>query len=112
MGHSARDTFAMLNEKQVQMSRKCFAMGIRIEHLQSEVNRSLYGDFAAHPALPPADYKYAVHLPNGRSLYTFCMCPGGYVVAAASEKETCVTNGMSLFARDGTNANSALLVNV
>lgn len=112
VGHSARDTFAMLNEKQVQMSRKCFAMGVRIEHLQSEVNRSLYGDFAAHPALPPADYKYAVHLPNGRSLYTFCMCPGGYVVAAASEKETCVTNGMSLFARDGTNANSALLVNV
>ncbi len=112
VGHSARDTFEMLNSRQVKMERKCFAMGMRIEHLQSEVNRSLYGGFAEHPALAAADYKYAVHLPNGRSLYTFCMCPGGYVVAAASEKETCVTNGMSLFARDGKNANSALLVNV
>lgn len=112
IGHSARDTFELLNNKQVEMERKCFAMGMRIEHLQSEVNRSLYGDFAEHPALSAADYKYAVHLPNGRSLYTFCMCPGGYVVAAASEKESCVTNGMSLFARDGKNANSALLVNV
>lgn len=112
IGHSARDTFEMLDSRHIKMERKCFAMGMRIEHLQSEVNRSLYGDFAEHPALAAADYKYAVHLPNGRSLYTFCMCPGGYVVAAASEKETCVTNGMSLFARDGKNANSALLVNV
>lgn len=112
VGHSARDTFELLNNRQVKMERKCFAMGMRIEHLQSEVNRSLYGKFAEHPALPAADYKYAVHLPNGRSLYTFCMCPGGYVVAATSEKEACVTNGMSLFARDGENANSALLVNV
>ena len=85
-------------------------MGFRLQKRWSITEQNC--DFAAHPALPPADYKYAVHLPNGRSLYTFCMCPGGCVVAAASEKETCVTNGMSLFARDGTNANSALLVNV
>lgn len=111
IGHSARDTFEMLNEKSVFMSQKSFAMGVRVEHLQSEVNKSLYGDFCSHPALSAADYKYAVHLENGRSLYTFCMCPGGYVVGAASEKNTAVTNGMSLFARNGENANSALLVN-
>lgn len=111
IGHSARDTFELLNRKNVSMSQKSFAMGVRIEHLQSEVNKSLYGDFHSHPALSAADYKYVVHLPNGRSLYTFCMCPGGYVVAAASEKESVVTNGMSLFARNGNNANSALLVN-
>ena len=111
IGHSARDTFELLNRKNISMSQKSFAMGVRIEHLQSEVNKSLYGDFHSHPALSAADYKYVVHLPNGRSLYTFCMCPGGYVVAAASEKETVVTNGMSLFKRDGKNANSALLVN-
>lgn len=111
IGHSARDTFEMLYRKNVDMSQKSFAMGMRIEHLQSEVNKSLYGDFHEHPALSAADYKYVIHLPNGRSLYTFCMCPGGYVVAAASEKDSVVTNGMSFFARDGKNANSALLVN-
>lgn len=111
IGHSARDTFEMLNRKNVAMSQKSFAMGMRVEHLQCEVNKSLYGEFHNHSALSAADYKYVVHLPNGRSLYTFCMCPGGYVVAAASEKERVVTNGMSLFARDGKNANSALLVN-
>ncbi len=111
IGHSARDTFEMLNQKAVDMSQKNFAMGVRIEHLQSEVNKSLYGIFYNHPALSAADYKYVVHLPNGRSLYTFCMCPGGYVVGAASEKNTVVTNGMSYFSRDGLNANSALLVN-
>ncbi len=111
IGHSARDTFEMLNNKNIPMTQKNFAMGVRIEHLQSEVNKSLYGEFHNHPALSAADYKYAVHLPNGRSLYTFCMCPGGYVVGAASEKESVVTNGMSLFARNGENANSALLVN-
>lgn len=111
LGHSARDTFEMLNEKGLPMAQKSFAMGVRIEHLQSEVNRSLYGDFANHPALGAADYKYAVHLPNGRSLFTFCMCPGGYVMAAASEKECVVTNGMSLHSRNAENANSALLVN-
>ncbi|MBQ8614055.1 MAG: hypothetical protein IJ416_07560 [Ruminiclostridium sp.] len=111
IGHSARDTFEMLNKKEVFMSQKSFAMGVRVEHLQSEVNKSLYGDFHNHPALSAADYKYVIHLPDSRALYTFCMCPGGYVVAAASEKNTVVTNGMSLFARDAENANSALLVN-
>lgn len=112
IGHSARDTFEYLYNSGIAMEKKIFAMGARIEHLQSEVNKSLYGSFCDHPALPPADYKYAVHLPGGRSLYTFCMCPGGYVVAAASEKNTVVTNGMSMYARDAVNANSALLVNV
>lgn len=111
-GHSARDTFGYLHSINIEMSRKVFSVGVRIEHLQQDVDRSLYGSFAGHPALPPAEYKYAVHLPDGRSLYTFCMCPGGYVMAAASEKDTVVTNGMSLFARDAVNANSALLVNV
>lgn len=110
-GHSARDTFKMLYGAKLPLAQKSFAMGVRIEHLQSDVNKSLYGSFAGNKYLPPADYKYAVHLPNGRSLFTFCMCPGGYVMAAASEKETVVTNGMSLFARDGVNANAALLVN-
>ncbi len=111
IGHSARDTFEMLHDKNVDMSQKSFAMGVRIEHLQAEVNKSLYGSFHNHPALSAADYKYVVHLPDGRSLYTFCMCPGGYVVASASEKNSVVTNGMSCFAREGANANSALLVN-
>lgn len=112
VGHSARDTFEYLCNKGIAMEKKIFAMGVRIEHLQSDVNKSLYGEFTGHPALPPADYKYAVHLPYGRSLYTFCMCPGGYVVAAASEKNSVVTNGMSLYSRNAVNANSALLVNV
>lgn len=110
VGHSARDTFETLFRRGIEMAQKGFAMGVRIEHLQSEVNRSLYGAFSDHPALSAADYKYAVHLPNGRSLYTFCMCPGGEVVAAASETESVVTNGMSFFARNGINANAALLV--
>ncbi len=111
IGHSARDTFEMLNKKNLPMSQKNFAMGVRIEHLQADVNKSLYGEFYNHPALSAADYKYVAHLPNGRALYTFCMCPGGYVVGAASEKDSVVTNGMSHFSRDGENANSALLVN-
>lgn len=111
IGHSARDTFEMLDRKNVLMSQKNFAMGVRIEHLQSEVNKSLYGDFYNHPSLSAADYKYVVHIPDGRALYTFCMCPGGYVVGAASEKDSVVTNGMSLFSRNSENANSALLVN-
>ena len=112
IGHSARDTFGYLCGEGIAMERKIFAMGVRIEHLQADVDRSLYGSFAGHPALPPAEYKYAVHLPDGRSLYTFCMCPGGYVMAAASEYETVVTNGMSCHARNAENSNSALLVNV
>ena len=112
VGHSARDTFEMLNALGVTMSRKPFAIGARIEHSQAMVNRSQYGAAASHPALGAADYKLSVHLPGGRSVYTFCMCPGGQVVAAASEAGGVVVNGMSRFARDGENANSALLVNV
>ena len=112
VGHSARDTFAMLHAAGAEMSRKPFAIGARIEHRQADVNRAQYGPAAGHPALGAADYKLAVHLPGGRSVYTFCMCPGGQVVAAASEAGGVVVNGMSLYARDGENANSALLVNV
>ncbi len=112
VGHSARDTFQMLHETGAAMSRKPFAIGARIEHKQADVNRAQYGPAAGHPALGAADYKLAVHLPSGRSVYTFCMCPGGQVVAAASEAGGVVVNGMSLYARDGENANSALLVNV
>ena len=112
VGHSARDTFQWLYEMGVTMSPKAFAIGARIEHKQSDINRSQYGRFAGHPALGAADYKLAVHLPGGRSVFTFCMCPGGQVVAAASEPGGVVVNGMSLFARDGENANSAVLVNV
>ncbi len=113
IGHSARDTFSMLKSKNIEMIRKPFAMGVRIEHLQRDIDISQYGTPADDfDFLPPADYKLAVHLENGRSVYTFCMCPGGVVVNAASEENTYVTNGMSNQARDGRNANSALLVNV
>ena len=111
-GHSARDTFEMLYRRGIPMIQKPFAVGARIEHPQSVINYAQYGEFADRPELGAADYKLAVHLPDGRGVYTFCMCPGGYVVAAASEPESVVTNGMSLFARDGANANSALLVGV
>lgn len=112
IGHSARDTFEMLCDAGVHMEQKPFSLGARIEHKQSMVNRSQYGAAADHPALGAADYKLSCHLPDGRAAYTFCMCPGGQVVAAASEEGGCVVNGMSLFARDGENANSALLVSV
>ncbi len=111
-GHSARDTFYMLKERGLKMERKPFAMGARIEHLQSDINYAMYGDSAKNPALENADYKLAVHLKNGRSVYTFCMCPGGQVVNASSEVGMVAVNGMSLSARDGKNANSALLVEV
>ena len=107
IGHSARDTFQMLLERSVPMEPKPFSMGVRIEHLQSMVNLAQYGSLEL--PLPPADYKLVQHLENG-TVYTFCMCPGGYVVAAASEKETVVTNGMSYSDRAGDNANAALLV--
>ena len=112
VGHSARDTFEMLHAMGVTLSRKPFAIGARVEHRQDMVNRSQYGAAASHPALGAADYKLSVHLPGGRSAFTFCMCPGGQVVAAASEEGGVVVNGMSRFARDGENANSALLVHV
>ena len=110
IGHSARDTFEMLYKKGVPMVAKPFSVGVRIEHLQEEINKAQYGDFAQY--LPPADYKLSTHLSNGLGVYTFCMCPGGYVTAAASEKGCVVTNGHSKSARDGINANSALLVSV
>ncbi len=112
IGHSARDTFKMLYDNGFEMTRKPFAMGVRIEHLQSEINKALYGDFASHSALKAADYKLAVHLPNGRGVFTFCMCPGGEVVNASSEERGIAVNGMSNSCRDGINANSALLVGV
>ncbi|MBR2941939.1 MAG: hypothetical protein IKB82_00945, partial [Clostridia bacterium] len=112
IGHSARDTFTMLYESCFTLIQKPFAIGARIEHPQALINRSQYGDFAQHKRLGAADYKLFVHLPNGRGVYTFCMCPGGTVVAAASEENSVVTNGMSCFARDRENANSALLVGV
>ena len=112
VGHSARDTFEMVRDAGATLSRKPFAIGARIEHRQEWINRAQYGPAAGHPALGAADYRLAVHLPGGRSVYTFCMCPGGQVVAAASEAGGLVVNGMSLYARDGENANSALLVNV
>ena len=111
-GHSARDTFEAVYEAGVVMEQKPFSVGVRIEHAQQAVNRAQYGDQASHPALDAADYKLSVHLPSGRSAYTFCMCPGGEVVCAASEESGVVVNGMSRWARDGENANSALLVGV
>lgn len=111
-GHSARDTFAMLNECGLELEQKPFSMGVRIEHAQSAIDRAQYGAAAGHPALGAADYKMACHLPNGRSVYTFCMCPGGEVVAAASEQGGICVNGMSEQARAAANANAALLCNV
>lgn len=111
-GHSARDVFALLKHRGVALERKTFAMGVRIEHLQADIDRALYGTAAGHPALGAAPYSLVAHLDNGRSLFSFCMCPGGEVVAAASERGGVVTNGASLNARDGRNANAALLVNI
>ena len=107
IGHSARDTFEMLEHSGIPMEPKPFAMGVRIEHKQRDINKAQYG--GENPALPPADYKLVEHL-EGETVYTFCMCPGGYVVAAASEEGRVVTNGMSYADRDGENANAALLV--
>ena len=117
-GHSARDTFELVRDAGVHMEQKPFSVGVRIEHPQQLINRSQYGKAADHPALGAADYKLSMHLrpqkgeEQGRGVYTFCMCPGGEVVCAASEPEGVVVNGMSRFARDGKNANSALLVGV
>ena len=111
-GHSARDVFELLRDRAVPMERKTFAMGVRIEHLQADVDSVLYGRSAGHPALGAAPYKLAVHLPSGRSAFSFCMCPGGLVVSAASEPGGVVTNGMSLSDRAGENANAGLLANV
>jgi uncharacterized FAD-dependent dehydrogenase len=107
IGHSARDTFTMLQDKGIPMEPKPFAMGVRIEQKQSTIDKAQYGKI--DPVLPPADYKLVRHL-DEETVYTFCMCPGGYVVAAASEEGRVVTNGMSYADRDGENANAALLV--
>ena len=109
-GHSARDTFYMLFEKGVTMQQKPFSIGVRIEHLQSKINSNRYGKDAKF--LGAADYKINVKTSHGRGVYSFCMCPGGFVVGAASEDGGVVTNGMSLNARDGKNANAALLCDV
>ncbi len=111
-GHSARDVFELLRDANVTLERKTFAMGVRIEHLQADIDRAQYGPSAGHPALGAAPYKLAQHLEDGRGAFSFCMCPGGFVVAAASEPGGVVTNGMSLSDRAGTNANSGLLANV
>lgn len=110
LGHSARDTFNILYDKGLKINQKGFSIGVRIEHPQSLINESQYGPFANK--LGAADYKLSAHFPNGRSAYTFCMCPGGMVVAASSEENMVVTNGMSYHARDKENANAALLVGV
>ena len=112
IGHSARDTFEMLLKSGLYMQQKPFSVGARIEHKQKLINQAQYGPAAQSHYLGAADYKLATHLPNGRGVYTFCMCPGGQVVAAASEQGRVVTNGMSEFARDKVNANAALLVGV
>ena len=111
IGHSARDTFKKLYELGIEIQPKNFAVGVRIEHLQKDINRAQYGD-KTKLKLPTADYKLVYHAKNGRTCYTFCMCPGGQVMASNSEENSIATNGMSNFARDGENANSALLVNV
>ena len=111
IGHSARDTFAVLKERGVPMQPKAFAVGVRVEHPQEMINRSQYGE--GYPGgLPPASYKVTRRLEDGRGVYSFCMCPGGYVVNASSEKDMLAVNGMSYQARDGRNANSAMIVTV
>ncbi len=112
IGHSARDTLQALFGQGVRMVQKPFAMGVRIEHPQALIDRAQYGPSAGHPALRAAEYKLNVPTPDGRGVYTFCMCPGGEVIASASQPGGVVTNGMSFHARDGVNANAALLVGV
>ena len=112
IGHSARDTMRNLYEAGIPMAQKPFAMGVRIEHPREMIDRSQYGSFAGHPRLGAASYKLNCHTSDGRGVYTFCMCPGGHVIAAASEREGVVVNGMSFHARDAVNSNSALLVGI
>lgn len=112
IGHSARDTYEMLHERNVKIIQKPFAIGARIEHPQDLINKSQYKEFYNHPRLGAADYQLVDHTSNGRTAYTFCMCPGGSVIASASNEGEVVTNGMSEHARDKDNANSAFLVNV
>ena len=112
VGHSARDTFQMLFERGVYIEPKPFSIGFRIEHPQSLIDECRFGDFAGNKLLGAADYKLVHHCTNGRSVYSFCMCPGGMVVAAASEAGRLVTNGMSQYSRSEKNANSAIVVGI
>jgi uncharacterized FAD-dependent dehydrogenase len=112
VGHSARDTFAMLHERGVRMEAKPFSVGFRIEHPQSLIDRARFGPNAGNPILGAADYKLVHHAGNGRSVYSFCMCPGGTVVAATSEPGRVVTNGMSQYSRAERNANAGIVVGI
>ena len=112
LGHSARDSFAMLHERGVFMEAKPFSVGFRIEHPQGLIDRCRFGQFAGHPLLGAADYKLVHHAKNGRSVYSFCMCPGGTVVAATSEPNRVVTNGMSQYSRNERNANAGIVVEI
>lgn len=112
LGHSARDTFRTLHTRGVFLEAKPFAIGFRIEHPQSVIDEARLGKYAGHPELGAADYKLVYHASNGRAVYSFCMCPGGTVVAATSEPGRVVTNGMSQYSRNERNANSAIVVNI
>ncbi len=112
VGHSARDTFQMLYQRGVYVEAKPFSIGFRAEHPQSLIDRARFGKFAGHPLLGAADYKLVHHASNGRAVYSFCMCPGGTVVAATSESERVVTNGMSQYSRNERNANSGIVVGI
>ncbi|MEG2814531.1 MAG: hypothetical protein RSA79_08000, partial [Oscillospiraceae bacterium] len=110
-GHSSREIFNMLYEKSIAIESKDFSVGVRIEQLKSVINEGLYGKFASNKNMPDGEYQLS-HKLNGRCVYTFCMCPGGIVIPAASSENSVVTNGMSYHARDGKNSNSALVVSV
>jgi hypothetical protein len=112
VGHSARDTFALLHERGVYLEPKPFSVGFRIEHPQGVIDRARFGPSAGHPILGAADYRLVHHAKNGRSAYSFCMCPGGTVVAATSEPERVVTNGMSQYSRNERNANAGIVVGI
>jgi uncharacterized protein len=111
-GHSARDTFRMLHQRGVLIEPKPFSVGFRIEHPQSMIDRARLGKYAGHPELGAADYKLVHHASNGRAVYSFCMCPGGTVVAATSEPQRVVTNGMSQYSRNERNANAGIVVGI
>jgi uncharacterized FAD-dependent dehydrogenase len=112
LGHSSRDTFAMLHERGVHIEAKPFSIGFRVEHPQGIIDRARWGRHAGHPALGAAEYKLVHHASNGRSVYSFCMCPGGTVVAATSEVGRVVTNGMSQYSRNERNANAGIVVGI
>ena len=112
LGHSSRDTFDMLHERGVHIEAKPFSIGFRIEHPQGLIDRARWGRHAGHPLLGAADYKLVHHASNGRSVYSFCMCPGGTVVAATSEPGRVVTNGMSQYSRNERNANAGIVVGI